>query len=227
MSELISYGAGVNSTALAILLVNEGWRGPIVFADTGCDWPETYTYMDYFENEWLRPRGLEITRIFGKPWQTYFDGGLLEYCEAKGMVPLAKKRFCSVEFKINLIGRWAEQHGITTQILGIAADEWKRVPNAIRPLVDRGIGRQGCKEIIKAGGLEVPMKSGCYICPFQPQSEWYRLWREHPDLFERAARLEELATERAGRQVCLDRKGKRPLRNLEMGYKAQMVMELF
>ncbi len=30
----ISYGAGVNSTALAILLVNEGWRGDIVFVDT-------------------------------------------------------------------------------------------------------------------------------------------------------------------------------------------------
>jgi len=34
---MLSFGAGVNSTALAILLINEGWRGPIVFADPGCD----------------------------------------------------------------------------------------------------------------------------------------------------------------------------------------------
>lgn len=42
MGEIVSFGAGVNSTALAILLVNEGWRGPIVFADPGAEWPETY-----------------------------------------------------------------------------------------------------------------------------------------------------------------------------------------
>ena len=35
-TELLSFGGGVNSTALAILLINEDWRGPIVFADTGC-----------------------------------------------------------------------------------------------------------------------------------------------------------------------------------------------
>lgn len=35
-NELISFGAGVNSVAMTILLVNEGWRGPIVFCDTGC-----------------------------------------------------------------------------------------------------------------------------------------------------------------------------------------------
>ena len=46
--EFLSFGAGVNSTALAILAVNDGWRGEIVFADTGCENPETYCWMDYF-----------------------------------------------------------------------------------------------------------------------------------------------------------------------------------
>jgi 3'-phosphoadenosine 5'-phosphosulfate sulfotransferase (PAPS reductase)/FAD synthetase len=89
MSELISFGGGVNSTAMAIMLVNEGWRGPIVFSDTGCEWPETYCFMDMFESEWLKPRGLEITRI-GAEWRTEArEGSLVEYCEAHGMVPLA------------------------------------------------------------------------------------------------------------------------------------------
>jgi len=65
---MLSFGAGVNSTALAILLINRGWKGEIVFSDTGCEWPDTYCFMDYFENEWLRPHGLEIVRLKGMPW---------------------------------------------------------------------------------------------------------------------------------------------------------------
>ena len=50
----LSFGGGVNSTALAVLLVRgklpqfEPWR--IVFSDTGEERPETYTYLrDHFE----------------------------------------------------------------------------------------------------------------------------------------------------------------------------------
>ena len=63
MREMISFGGGVNSVAMTIMLVEQGWHGPIVFADTGCEWPETYCYMHYFEQEWLRPRGLEIVHL--------------------------------------------------------------------------------------------------------------------------------------------------------------------
>ena len=41
MSEMLSFGAGLNSVALAVLLANQGWNGPIVFADTGAEHPET------------------------------------------------------------------------------------------------------------------------------------------------------------------------------------------
>lgn len=63
MDEMVSFGAGVNSTAMVITLAEEGWRGPIVFADTMGEKPETYCYMDYFEREYLKPRGLAITRL--------------------------------------------------------------------------------------------------------------------------------------------------------------------
>ena len=90
--ELISYGGGVNSTAMTIMLVNDGWRGPIVFADTGAEWPETYCYMDYFEAEWLAPRGLTITRL-GAEWRPEKKmrdcPSLLDYCESYGMVPVS------------------------------------------------------------------------------------------------------------------------------------------
>jgi len=191
----ISYGAGVNSTAMAILLVNEGWRGELVFAETGAEWPATYCYLDYFESEWLAPRGLAVTRL-GPEWRTKKRArmlpGLLEYCESYGIIPLAGVRWCTREYKVAPCVKYHDGE----YLLGIAADESHRQPTKPRPLVDRGITREGCIDIIQGEGLDVPQKSGCYICPFQRNDQWRQLWRLHPELIERAARLEEIATDR-------------------------------
>jgi len=48
MNDCISFGGGVNSVAMTVLMVNEGWRGPVVMADTGCEWPETDAYVERF-----------------------------------------------------------------------------------------------------------------------------------------------------------------------------------
>ena len=225
MARPISYGAGVNSTAMAILLVNEGWRGDLVFADTGAEWPETYCYLDYFEREWLAPRGLAVTRLGGE-WRTEKRAKtrtLLEYCESYGMVPLAGVRWCTREYKV---APCAAYHG-GDYYLGIAADERHRQPDKPRPLVDRGITREGCIEIIQAEGLDVPQKSGCYVCPFQRNDQWRELWRRHPELIERAARLEEIATARVRSQgkhwrVTLDPSGKISIRQRIMAFERQI-----
>ena len=191
----VSYGAGVNSTAMTILLVNEGWRGEIVMADTGTEWPETYCYLDYFESEWLAPRDLSITQL-GPEWRQEKRArelpGLIEYCEHYRMIPLAGVRWCTHMFKVDPCQAYHDGE----YLLGIAVDEEHRQPTKPRPLVDRGITREGCIQIIQAEGLDVPQKSGCYICPFQRNDQWRQLWRLHPELIERAARLEERATER-------------------------------
>ena len=227
MSDLISYGAGINSTALAILLVNEGWCGPIVFADTGCDWPDTYAYMDYFEREWLAPRGLRVERLAGMPWQRIKGGlSLIDYCEQSRVLPQAAVRWCTIEWKVKPIGRYAETHGVTVQHIGIAADEAHRQTTKSRPLCDRNITRQGCIEIIQAEGLDVPPKSGCWICPFQRHEQWRELWRRYPELYERAARLEE-ATPRTGEgrhHATLDPAGKMTLRQRQVTFDQQTTM---
>ncbi len=221
---LISFGAGVNSTAMTILLVNRGWRGPIVFADTGAEHPETYCYLDYFEREWLQPRGLEITRLRGLPWQNHDPQGksLIEYCEAHAMIPLAAARFCTVEYKSEPIARYAQSLGETEQLIGIAADESSRQKGRLCPLIDAGIDRKGCIKIIEAEGLSVPPKSGCYICPFQKKSQWRDLYQRHPELYERAAKLEEKASARTGRFMTLDPSGKESLRQLEIAFRDQL-----
>lgn len=224
--QVISYGAGVNSSALAIWLINRGWKGKIVFSDPGCEWPETYCWMDYFQTEWLKPRGLEIIRLKGLPWQRNGKGlSLIEYCELKRTIPLAAVRWCT-NWKTEPIKRWCELNGNPEQLIGIACDESHRMPECNRPLVDLGITREDCYKIIEAEGLSVPRKSGCYICPFQSPSGWRQLWKEHPDLFERAAELEESCTRdsKDGYTATLDIAGKVTLRQRQASFEAQIPM---
>lgn len=220
---MVSYGAGINSTALAVWLIEQGWRGPVVMSDTGAEWPETYCYARYFDEAYLRPRGLQLTTIKGLPYQTYGRGvSLPDYCEAHGMVPLAAARFCTRLYKALPLQRWAAEHGIERVAIGIAAEESHRSPDAWRPLVDEGIDRRECIAIIERAGLSVPGKSGCYICPFQRDSQWRDLWQRHPALFERAARLEEAASAKTGRHITLDPAGKITLRQRQARYAAQL-----
>ena len=223
-AEILSFGGGINSVALAIMAINDGWRGKIVFSDTGCEWPETYSYMDYFEREWLKPRGFEIVRLSGLPWQTKKKGySLIEYCEMAHIIPLAARRWCTSGWKVKPVERFRNGNA---QMLGIAADEAHRKPNEIRPLVEANVTREGCIEIINAEGLNIPQKSGCYICPFQRDSQWRMLWERHPELFERAMLLEENAIRtQAGRHFAtLDPNGKITLRQRKLVYESQMTL---
>lgn len=229
MTELppvLSYGAGVNSTALAILAVNQGWKGEIVFSDTGAEWPETYCYMDYFEREYLAPRGMHVTRLGprhsgNKPSMAH--GSLIEYCEERRIVPMAAARWCTINWKSGPLDRYAD--GRETMI-GICADEAHRQRGRCCPLVDLNIDRRGCIEIIQRAGLDVPQKSGCYICPFQRPSQWRELWQRHPELYERAERLEaNVKRGRSGRtMITLDVSGKVTLAQRRYGFENQTTL---
>lgn len=215
----------MNSSALVIWLVEQGWRGPVVFADTGAEQPETYCYLGYFEREYLIPRGLEITTLKGEPWQRgRATLPLADYCEGHGMVPLAAARWCTKDWKGRPVERWRAAHGEPPVLLGIDAGESHRQPQALRPLVDAGIDRAGCVRLIEQAGLAVPPKSGCWLCPFQRASQWRALWERHPDLFERAAHLEEIASARTGRHITLDPSGAVTLRQRQAMYEGQIPM---
>ena len=199
---MISFGGGVNSVAMTIMLVNEGWRGPIVFADTGGEHPETYCYLRTF-GDWLKEREMEITTI-GAEWRgKRYAESLYDLCFSHGIIPLLAVRWCSFEYKRNPLHAWAEAHGITTQLIGISSDEPRRVREMTYPLVERDINREECQRIIQRAGLPIPRKSGCFFCPGQRLDGWRDLFLHYPDLYERAAALERRASEHYGRDACL------------------------
>jgi hypothetical protein len=64
------------------------------------------------------------------------------------------------------------------------------------PLIEAGLNRDDCIKLIKSHGLEVPRKSGCFICPFQRVTEWKELRRKHPNLYCKAVTLENICNEK-------------------------------
>jgi hypothetical protein len=204
VKQYLSFGGGVNSTALLLMLSEEVQRGEIeaVFVDHGTDYPETYAYV-----EMLLDLGYPITVL--KPDNEGFDN-LYDYAMAAGFVPMRTLRWCTDKFKIRPL--YAHFERPCRVYIGIDADEERRARDSrdpeienVFPLVERGIGRQGCVEIIEAHNLPVPPKSGCFICPFQRRSQWIDLNANHPDLWCKAVTLEAESRVRDKRAVITDR----------------------
>ncbi len=187
----LSYGGGVNSTAMLLLLLDEGWEFEVVYVDHGCDWPETRNYV-----YWLSKQ-TPITVI--KPDVQGYDN-LYDHCLVKGIIPSRMLRWCTDKFKVTPLHSYFQ--GPAFNLIGISTEESHRVKLDVRkgiesrfPLIEYEIDREECKKIILDHGLPLPIKSGCWFCPYQPVGEWRRLRRVHPDLFCKAVRLENQAIE--------------------------------
>ena len=185
--KVLSFGGGVNSMAI-LCMVEKGELNvdAVIFADTGCEMPETYDYIEKV----VKP----LCRKINLPFHTVTNGNLYEDNWKRKIIPYRMFRSCTDNFKVRPIKRFVkETYGPTEMLLGIDAGESHRT-NGMKgtfPLIEMGIDRNGCKEIIKAAGYHEPIKSCCFFCPFTKFENWKWLLKKHPDLFEKAIRLEE------------------------------------
>jgi hypothetical protein len=197
MIRVASYGAGVDSTAMILYLLDRKEKiDYVVFADTGAEYPETYSYVLMFD-KWLRDNhNLSITRVQSK------DGPMYEFMLKKKRVPSYVFPAKHVEnWKIRPIDKFMGSIRIRQDVemcLGIDFDERDRVRTPRRkwiknryPLIDAQLDRYDCKEIIRGHGLPTPIKSGCFFCPFQKKSRWLWQKEKYPELFEKSRALEE------------------------------------
>lgn len=190
MREYLSFGGGVDSTALMLLLHEQDKKFETVFVNHNGDKPETYAYIEY-----LREQGYVITEI--KPdvsWKGHFSD-IYEYFYFHKSVPLIGFRICTDKFKIRPFNKYVQRP--CTALIGFDAQEKKRVNKRTEkgitkeyPLIENGLTRNDCKQLIRKHGLKVPPKSGCYFCPFQTKKEWKKLMVTHPALFKKAVALE-------------------------------------
>ena len=194
-THILSFGAGVNTVALMVMLLRE--RAPLdgaVFADTGGETPATYESLEMARG-YLADHGIPLTVVAARPRAT----DLYETAWRRRVIPSVQWRWCTRDFKVKPIHRYySELGGRVHQYVGIAFDEVHRMKESreehitnLYPLIDQRMTRQDCVDLIVAAGLPVPEKSGCYFCPFNSTDRWRYLLHQQPHLFDKAVELEE------------------------------------
>jgi 3'-phosphoadenosine 5'-phosphosulfate sulfotransferase (PAPS reductase)/FAD synthetase len=194
---ILSFGAGVNSTALLFWLVKNGKPlDEVVFANPMNEMPETYKHIEKIK-KWCDERNILFTEV-----KSHLNkGNLMEWYFERKAIPVRLIRSCTDLFKIRPIYKYLQQkYGkiLFNVYIGISLEESHRKKESGRkdrimlyPLIDAGIDREGCKRIIEQEGFNVPVKSGCYFCPFQSRENWIQLLKRYPELFDNSIKFEE------------------------------------
>jgi hypothetical protein len=187
MKYVLSYGGGVNSSALFFYLVEKSYPLDIViFADTGEETVDTYDAVRRLKHICTSK---EIEFI------TVTNGNLYDYYKKRRCVMSVMKRDCTGKFKVAPIRRYLrKRYGkkeLFTMYIGIAYDEATRMRDSDvnyitnkYPFCDNKISRQGNIDILKRYDFKAK-KSGCKGCIYTKRKEWYRMAIEEPEEFER------------------------------------------
>ncbi|MGW2871324.1 phosphoadenosine phosphosulfate reductase [Kitasatospora sp. NPDC001225] len=219
--KVISYGGGVQSTALLVLAAEGQIDYPtFLFANVGDDseHPATLSYIRDIAAPYAANAGIELHQLR----RTRRDGTTETLMERLNRpdtrsIPIPVRmangapgrRSCTADFKIKVVGRWLRQHGATANDpanvgIGISLDEIHRA-NRRRsepheqveyPLLDLRLRRDDCEHIIQEAGLPVPPKSSCFFCPFRTVGAWHQQRQDEPELFAKSVELEKAVNER-------------------------------
>ena len=193
MTTILSYGGGVNSTAIIALakLGRLPMPNHLVFSDTGAEYPYTYEYLNYLEEQDMP---IQFTYLTGGTYRKREDNWetLIEYCQRKQIIPSIFNRWCSMDWKVRPVDMF---RGDAEYWVGIDYGEAHRAEKihgkGIRfPLIELKMDRESCKKVIRDVGWGVPLKSGCYICPYQSRKDWISLREKYPELYQVVRGLE-------------------------------------
>jgi hypothetical protein len=204
VATVISYGGGVQSTALVVLAVRERWLiDEIVHVDLmDAESPATREYVALFR-DWLRREyGRDITVIERNMYRDMLDNPAFTPVPWHGK----RERFmlsrqCTRQYKVQPLTRYLYDRypgDCIRLMLGISVDEYHRMRDSsaariehVYPLVDRRLTRWQCRDIIERAGLAVPWKSSCWFCPFRAVVSQWALVQRYPDLAGMARVLED------------------------------------
>lgn len=209
---IASISGGKDSLAALVTHIEHGGRCDgavycrIMFDnETSAEYPE--------HEEWLhskcfptleREYGVKTTIVQG-PY-TYQDCFYRQYAQGPktGKIygfPYLRGPWCNTRLKTRPLKKYVKTLGEHTEIVGIAADEEKRmarktVTGKVLPLVKYGITERGAAEICERRGLLSPAYSkgrsrlGCWFCHNQRIGELKRLYYDYPPLWEKLVRLD-------------------------------------
>jgi len=214
MLKVLSLGAGVQSTTLA-LMAAKGEFDEIpdcaIFADTGDEPKVVYEHLKWLQSQNL-PFPIHIVGS-GSMSENFLNG------EKPAQPPFFTKtkkgigmlnRQCTKAYKITPITKkvrellgYAPRQKIPAKSaeiwIGISLDEIFRmrlsrvqyIENR-HPLIEKQMTRQDCLNWIEKNNYPKPPKSACWHCPYQTNAQWKEKKQKFPEEWDKAVRFDKL-----------------------------------
>lgn len=221
--QVISLGAGVQSTTLA-LMATLGEITPMpdcaIFADTGWEPPEVYEHLAWLESGFALSfpvYRVSAGNIRDDVLGERFSAMPFHVLDAKGKRGMGKRQ-CTRRYKTRPIkhkvrellgkGRFSPMKpGIFVNWLGISLDELVRaVPSSLAyearrfPLLEARMTREDCITWLRRRGYPVPPKSSCVGCPYHAVTTWRAMKERTPQVWDDAVRFDRKIRNRSTRR---------------------------
>lgn len=221
MKNIISLGAGVQSSVLA-LMAEKGLIHPrpdaAIFADTGAEPQAVYRWLDTLEKYLTFPvyrvskgnltqdilNAFKIKRFASVPFYTesrnkagkIVDGMLRRQCTREYKVePITKKirELMGLKHRQRALGKIE-----VCLWIGISTDEAARMKpnregwiNNRWPLIELDMSRADCLTWMRDHGYPEPVKSSCTFCPYHDDLLWRDMKKDQGEEWAEATKIDE------------------------------------
>ena len=196
ISQVWACGGGAQSTAIAALICTGKLPKPDYVVVVDCGWEKTLMF-EQVESIKLRLAevGVEINMV---KTINYADNSLFApsgymrlplYINVDGEVKKLPTH-CSWKWKNQVVSRWLRKQGVKRcdVWIGISVDEKRRMkPSRVKwkqnryPLIELGITREDCIDLVARLGWPKPEHTACLVCPNQNNHQWQRMKDMYPD----------------------------------------------
>ena len=187
MRHIVGLSGGKDSTALALRLAEVEPRDyEYICTPTGDELPEMQAWWNRLEVILGKP----LIRITNPKAETLND-----LIQIMGALPNHRQRWCTRMLKIEPTIAWCLKNGPCINYVGLRADEDEREGiygdqvQSDFPFKRWGWGIKEVWSYLDSKGLAdaIPVRTDCARCYGQRLSEWYRLWRDNPNLYWESA----------------------------------------
>ena len=219
MIESLSFGGGVQSNAIAVLIEQGKLPKPdiVVIADTRYETGSTWEYWEAHGKPLFDRLGIPAHRVTRAdttltkdripPIMKYSGGKRALQIPAFLHYPDGKRgklqNYCSGNWKRGVVhSHLTKQFPDAKHIrewIGFSTDEIRRAQRKkisdgkwrIRfPLIEQRISRKQAIALVAAHGWPPPPRSSCYICPYRSNREWRDLRDNRPKEWQAAQHIE-------------------------------------
>jgi hypothetical protein len=184
--QFVAFSGGKDSTCMAARMAELGEKFSLIFTPTGNELPEVMEHIHATAKRIKRP--LEIIPNKSLDYWIKFHNAL----------PSWRMRWCTRQIKILPCIEFLRSHPDSVLCVGLRYDEEERVglygeyATYRYPLREWEFKLKSVLYYLKWNNWSVPKRTDCALCYDQRLSEWYALWKYHPDEWKKGVQYEKM-----------------------------------